>query len=87
MIPYEEIVKFTSYYIKILREGSTYNDCTGLVQKNREILYQLSLYENFALMRPYKLLSTISIYIDGFDGIELDKVDLDALRYEILSLI
>lgn len=87
MIPYEEIVKNTSYYIKILRDGTTFNDQTGIVEKNKFIIRNLSYQYRLALMRPYALIRTLSMYIRGFDGIELDKVDVDAIRYEVLSLI
>ena len=87
MIPYEEIVKNTSYYINILRNGRTYDDQIGMLVSNKEIIRKISGQINLYLMRPYSLLRCISLHIRGFDGLEVDKVDADAIRYEILNLI
>ena len=81
-------VERTGELIHKLRNGSSYDDETGLMIPNKELLRMLYAFDyNFRVINSYKVLSILREYIIGFENVTSDSVDVDSIKYAVIELI
>lgn len=84
----KEFLYRTGYYIRLLRKGTSYDDSSGCMVENKLLLEIMNATEyNFRRMSSFSILKVLQNYFTGFERIDPENCDADAIKNAVLDLV